>query len=278
VALQPGDHRIIARLSGHREATAEVVARQGEATVVELTLEQIRGSLEVESTPVGARIRLDERDEELGRAPLRQAIPVGNVRVTADLDGYVTQSQEVTIRDGQTALLVFRLQRAAHTVAVLSVQSQPPSAVVLLDGEEAGRTPLVLDELQPGPRLLEVEAEGMVPWSQDLILEPGAATRAAVSLVPEPNRLWPSMRWLAWGSGAAILAAGAILGGLALWHHEQFYDSPNPTRAQLDAVRAESLAADILFASSAAVLATSLVLELVLGRSPRSQGTVTFDR
>jgi hypothetical protein len=203
---------------------------------------------------------------------------VGQARLTLSLAGHIEQSRLVQISEDEPARLAVTLQRAARTVAILTVMSEPAGASVLLDGEEVGVTPLTLGEVEPGARRVAVEAEGRAPWSSELVLEAGGATRAEVALASEGNRLWPVMRWVAWGGSAAILAAGVVLGSLALWHRDQFFEGDDPTRSQLDGIRAESLAADILIGTGAAALATSLVLELVLGRAPRSTATVSMDR
>lgn len=278
VAMASGTHGIVARLAGHRDASATVRVHAGEVTRAVLALERLVGSLSVETTPAGATVRIEAQEEPLGETPLTAELPVGEVRLVISRRGYVEVTRTVTVRQGETATLSVSLQRAASSVAVLTVTSLPSPAAVFVDGRRAGSTPLTLDEVVPGTRLIEVAAEGRGTWSDELVLEAGAATRAAVTLGEGGDPHWRWARWIAWGVGGAVLAAGGVMGGLALTHRAEFFADENPTREMLEAVGAEALAADVLIGTGAAVLAASLVLELVLGRPRPSAATVTIDR
>jgi hypothetical protein len=278
VAVAPGSHRVLARAAGHHEASAAVEAAQGQVVAVDVALTAVVGRLVVESTPPGAEVRAEGRGEPLGTTPLELELSPGSLRLAISLDGYEQAIRDVTVSAAQEARVAVRLERLREAVAVLSVVSEPAGAEVQLDGRDAGRTPLSLSDLDPGPRRLAVRVAGRLPWAAQVLLEPGSATRVEVSLAPARSQRPRRLRWIGYGGGGAMLVAGAALGGVALADRSAFFASENPTRAMLERVRAESIAADVLIWTGAAALGVTLILDLVLRRARESTGTVTIDR
>jgi len=70
--------------------------------------------------------------------------------------------------------------------ASIQLSSEPPGALVLLDGVPAPtRTPMLISDLDPdSPHLLEVQAPGMHPWQQRLTLRRGELLAVHARLVP----------------------------------------------------------------------------------------------
>ena len=278
VAVEPGERTLIARLDGHRDARLEVAAAVGETSQVEATLEPVVGTLEVASDPPGARISVEGSSEPLGTTPFSRQMPVGEVRLVAQLPGYVDQARTVRVRDGAVASLTFELVRAASEVAVLSVVTDPAGAVVSLDGQPLGETPLTIGDLDPGARRLSLAAAGREGWETEVLLEPGSATRVNATLVDPDDRPWSGWRWLGYGSGAALVVAGAVVGVLALSARSSFFDDPNPTAADHDRIETLNLAADLLMGGGIVVLATTLVIDLASAPAATSSGTVELGR
>ena len=53
---------------------------------------------------------------------------------------------------------------ADGTVGSVLVESRPPGARVVIDGEPAGTTPIVVTDLPPGRREVRIERDGYTPW------------------------------------------------------------------------------------------------------------------
>ena len=278
LAMSDGEHVIIARNEGHHENRTDVNLQLGRVETIEIRLEPIVGTLVVETSPETAEVRLAGTARLLGSTPLTTTLPAGEHHLVISLEGYIEQRRDVAVAEGETVRLEVHLRRPAESVAVLTVVADPPAATVLLDGEEVGRTPLSLGDLEPGARRMEVRAEGRIPWSTDLLLEPGGATRADVNLAAPEERMWSGWRWIGYGGGGAVLAAGIVLGVLALVHNNDFYEAADPTRDQLDRIRSEALAADILMGVGILTLGVTLICDLILGRVPESSGTLSIDR
>jgi hypothetical protein len=109
-----------------------------------------------------------------------------------------------------------------------------------------------------------------------LLLEPGAATRVDFSLVDPSERAWPGWRWVGYGAGGALIAAGAITGATALAARKDFDDEP--TREGLDRVQARNLIADVLMASGVVLVGATFTWDMLSGPELASGGTTRLER
>ena len=75
---------------------------------------------------------------------------------------------------------------AAQT-ARLEVVSRPAGARVIIDGREAGTTPLTAPALAAGQHTIRIELDGYRPWSTT-VRAAGAPLRVAASLERGPSR------------------------------------------------------------------------------------------
>jgi len=107
-----------------------------------------RATLVIDSSPRGARVRLDGRPLAEPTPTSAEIAPDVAHRVELERDGFRRWVDErVSATPGENVRIVPALvaQRAA-----LSVTSRPPGATVELDGVALGETPLHLDDLRPG--------------------------------------------------------------------------------------------------------------------------------
>jgi hypothetical protein len=125
-------------------------------------------SLEVDSTPGGARITVDGRDTGLttpavvtGLNASEDGIPHA---VRLDLNGYHTYGTVVTLfsrMTGNTPLVRATLMPRDSREVVLSVRTVPPGARVVVDSRATGLvTPAVIDGLGPTRHTLRVDLAG----------------------------------------------------------------------------------------------------------------------
>jgi hypothetical protein len=139
----------------------------------------------LESSPPGAEVSLDGRPA--GRTPLRLAsrpLPLQD-RVAVRLKGYRDWSGALTASPGETRRVELQLETLPGSVSLSSV---PPGALVTLDQQETGRTPLVLSELAPGQHELALSLADYEVWETSLEVEPGQSVAQEVSLVRRPKR------------------------------------------------------------------------------------------
>ncbi len=275
LAVAPGAHKVIARLSGHHDAEAEVVANLGATAALELSLSALVGTLAVE-TNVPAAVRREDTNEALGETPLRLTLPAGEYRLIISAEGYVDQQRVAVLRaDAETRVQV-KLEQAASRVAALTVTGTPQGARVLLAGRDLGPVPLTTNGLTPGVFELEVVSPGHEAFRHTLVLEAGGATRVAVRLVGPNDLRWRWLKWVGYGAGAVGFGAGLVVGGVAISKRNGFWEAPN--RRAADLVWALNPVADALWISGLVVAAATALLDLVIVPTPHTAGTVEVVR
>jgi outer membrane receptor for ferrienterochelin and colicins len=276
IAVAPGERTIIARLDRHRDSQSTVSAAMGSVQSVSLKLAARIGTLKVVSAPAGARVRAEADGRELGTTPLTIGLPVGEQRVVIALAGFVEQTRSASIVDGAETALDVRLERAASSVSVLTVRGNVDGANLFLDDQWLGRAPSTFQDAAPGRRRVRVTAQGRDQWTGDVMLEPGAATRVDFHLADPKDRPWTGWRYIGFGTGGALLAAGGIVGAMALDASNDFDDEPS--REKLDTIDARNTAADVLLVSGVVVIGATLAWELLRSRPVESSAKVTIDR
>jgi hypothetical protein len=146
--LPVGAVRIAARSDGREEAATQVTIADGETADAALTLARSKGKLAVE-IPDDAELRVvsGEIGAKVVSGSSAQELPTGKYEVVARCPGLDPVQKTITIK---------RNEMEAWTPwpnAYLAVQSNPPGAVVLVDGAERGSTPAMI-ELEPGKKHL----------------------------------------------------------------------------------------------------------------------------
>jgi len=275
LAVAPGERTVIARLPGHHDAKATLVAVSSQELPVELQLTPIRGVVRVDSVPPGAQVLDEKTGALLGTTPLRLELPLGEVRVTIHAEGYVDQQREASVREEAEANLEVELTAAASRVSVLSVTGTA-GAQVRLDGRDLGPVPLVSSGLKPGSFLLEIGSPELESLRRQIVLEPGAATRVDVHLEPPNGGRFRWLHWVGYGAGAVALIAGAIVGGVAISNRNTFYAAPS--RPTYDLVGSENTTADALLISGLVVAAATFVLDRLILPPAQTRASVELAR
>ena len=68
------------------------------------------------------------------------------------------------------------------------VDTRPPGAVVLMDGERVGVTPLLVPDVAAGAHRLRLELPGYLPWTTDVTVAAEEELRVGASLQPDGSR------------------------------------------------------------------------------------------
>jgi serine/threonine protein kinase len=165
------------------------------------------GRLIVRSTPAGARVFIDGRDQ--GRTPATvRDVGRGAHRLRLVHEGYATEErrivitpahpvQSVTVTLARTRPAEPPARRAAESPArpaaptapsggsffgSLSVESRPAGAKVFIDGKLSGTTPLVLPQIGAGEHAVRLEHDGYQRWSSSVRIMSGERNRVTASL------------------------------------------------------------------------------------------------
>lgn len=173
--LPVGEHVIEIRPDGlpvHRE-TVRIVA--GERASINPTLRPrpaAGGSLRVIANVPNAVISLD--GEPIGNAPAtRESVPPGEHILEATAEGYMPVQQPVTIEAGQQRVVSLRLEREQRAMGRIVVNATVDGALVVVDGEEKGSPPVVVENPTPGTHAIAVRAQGYQEFRTTCEVRPG---------------------------------------------------------------------------------------------------------
>jgi outer membrane receptor protein involved in Fe transport len=178
LGLRPGPYAVLAELPGYYPARVEVPPLSaGESRRVSLKLEPILGRVDI-STP-GANVRVDGDGASPGcTAPCSLDLPAGRHRLRLSRPGVHAAELDVDVRAKQVVRVNPRLLPLTGT---LVVSSDEPGALVEVDGEPRGFTPLVVD-LPVGSHALRLTLSGHRPVERGVTIEDGAKRRVDVTL------------------------------------------------------------------------------------------------
>ena len=163
------------------------------------------------SVPDGASITIDGATR--GVTPLRVQLPAGthSVQITS---GPMSRTLPITVESGGVVSQYVELAAAqAATGGRLEIGSEPPGALVALDGISKGVTPLVIADAAAGQHRVTVSAGGN-SVNRTVNVTRGATATLVVSIAPSPVAADSSAGWLTIQSpiDMDIMEDGRILG------------------------------------------------------------------
>jgi hypothetical protein len=160
------------------------------------------GRLLVRSTPAGARVLVDGREQ--GRTPATVLdLTKGTHRLRVTHAGYAAEDRRIVVTAaGSTQLVTVELKRPAaiapaaartpaapgpttpgtSTGAALSVDSRPGGARVFIDGRLVGTTPTSVPQVGAGAHAIRLERDGYRRWSSSIRIVAGQPNRVTASL------------------------------------------------------------------------------------------------
>ena len=151
------------------------------------------GRLLVRSTPAGAGVVVDGQSRGVTPLALRE-IAFGAHTIEVSHPNHETRQRRVTLSEGRPARsLDFELlptsvpaltTATTSSTGSLQVASSPSGAQVFVDGNLIGTTPLLLSDVEAGPRSLRIELSGYRIWMRSILIEPSERSRVSASLEP----------------------------------------------------------------------------------------------
>ena len=182
--LPTGVYDVQAR-RGEWRVAQRVEIKRGETAVSEIVFAS--GAVAATSTPDGAEIFAEGKS--LGRTPMRVELPAGAHELAAQLDGWPGQQQRVIVEADRETVVNFNFANGS-----VKITSAPGGALVVRDGVELGRTPLLIEEVKPGAVAYELRLPGYKPVAVTGTVAPQAqaflAARLEKKLGPEPGQPW----------------------------------------------------------------------------------------
>jgi len=165
--LRPGPHRVAAAVAGYYPLEANIEVGTAADQSIDLSFTKLPGLVTLTTDPEAqAEVRLD--GEALGTTPLAdREIKPGVHRLEFAADRYLSEVLELEVRGaGERQALVAKL---TPSWAPVTLATRPVGATVLVDGVEAGVTPIEL-QLMAGERDVEVRLAGYNAWRSRVVV------------------------------------------------------------------------------------------------------------
>ena len=173
--LRPGTYTVQIEKPCYAPLETQLIVSEEKKQNFHMTLRELPGKLSVSTHPKSApdedireaMIYIDGKD--VGYTPLHELeVSPGNRQITIQSERYLEYSNVVTIEGcGILQELDLALTPGWSDVTLSSV---PSGAIVMVNGKEMGKTPIVL-ELTAGNHDLHLSAEGYKTWQKRLEVE-----------------------------------------------------------------------------------------------------------
>ncbi len=170
-------------------------------------------TIKVEGAP--AFVEID--GEKLGKSPFSEPFLIGPGKHTfrAERDGEEPDEKTLELVS-VTKVEVALKPRVKETLpGELTIESNPPNAVITLDGKIMGTTP-VKATLKEGGHEVIAEVDGYVTARTEVVLSPGQARKVTIELEPLAARGRGRLRFPLVGL-IVLGVGGATIGGGAAW-------------------------------------------------------------
>ncbi len=152
--LERGSHNFEVEASGYSSYSQSFYISSDR--VVNVNLGKTKAVVNFNSNPSNARVYINASYR--GTTPLQLSLNEGKYTVRMDKDGYISKTQEITIKSGQSYNYNFTLEEI-KAVAKVKINTNPSNARIFVDGYEVGRTNTTI-EIEPGYHEILLLKEG----------------------------------------------------------------------------------------------------------------------
>jgi len=185
--IAAGSHALKLVLAEYNDYQQTVNVQSGQTAQVAadlVPLDTAPGSIEVNSTPTGARIFLDGADTGQTSNATLTGIAPGSHALKLVLADYNDYQQTVNVQPAQTIQITAAMVPLTATTGSIQVNSTPTGASITLDGVATGKTTnATLTLLTPGSRAVLLVLNGYRDFSQTVTVVAGQTTTVSASLV-----------------------------------------------------------------------------------------------
>ncbi len=174
LSLPAGLTKIILERDGYRPVELVAEPSKGKQIKLSTTLEQIFGEIDVRRLPENAEIRRNFLDGEvLRRGPGSARILPGRSVLFVSAPGFQTERVVVDVLADAAVRVDVLMSPAVAPTGTLVVRANIASALIRIDGKEAGFAPAVIDGVAAGSRLIEILEEGRQPFREMVEVKQG---------------------------------------------------------------------------------------------------------
>ena len=150
---------------------------------LEIKLKSLLATLRIECATSGAEVFVNGQSK--GTAPWSGTYPAGNYKVEARLNGYRTNTQNITLKDSEQRTL--QIPALDMIMGILDVKVTPVDAEIFVDGKKVGTTPDVFRNIQIGNHRVEIRKDGFEPLTQTVTINENQQTPLSGALKEKPS-------------------------------------------------------------------------------------------
>lgn len=197
-----GSHTVRLSKEGYRDYVQQVWIQANQTTTISISLvvEATRYKLSINSNPSGASVFVDGIPR--GITPTYTYVTPGYHQVKLELEGYLDYEETVHITGDM--LLNINLQVAEGALVVFS---EPSGGDVYVDERYYGRTPITIQRIPAGRRIVTIKMPGYADWTDDVLIEPGKISQISATL-----KLAGTLQVSSSPSGAKVYLDGKDIG------------------------------------------------------------------
>ena len=167
--IKIGTHEVQIQKDGYLSWKNTIKIKAAKTSSLTAKLVEMTGSINVSSTPSDAVIHIDGKKRGNTPATITD-LSKGKHMVEINMDRYEMWCESINVDPGKEVAVTAELQM---NPASISITSNPPGAMIYMDGKEAGTTPKVITDLTIEKHLLEVKMDGYEVWNKSIDTEPG---------------------------------------------------------------------------------------------------------
>ncbi|MCA9565685.1 MAG: PEGA domain-containing protein, partial [Myxococcales bacterium] len=203
---------VVVRQDGYNpvEQWFDLTRGQTESWSVELGIPN-QGTILVTADVENAEVFLDGVSQ--GMAPLvLEGVPIGEREVELRAPDRRPYRVPVVVEPGEQATVAARITMGYGQLQIIG---NIDGAVVQLNGEVVGETPLLLQEVRVGPHILEIEAEGYEPLNETIEVVGGMRRVLGIRLEPggvDESQLGQRLIVTSNVDGAQVFVDGEVAG------------------------------------------------------------------
>lgn len=187
IELPYGTYRLTAEKTGFRAGTLQLRLDGATPSPVEVPLGEGFALVTVNSEPAGALLSINGKT--VGTTPLVTELSDDSHLFEVDLEGFRPRRRQVDVIAGQPVEVELVLQPLKRFAAI-DIATQPAAALLRLDGELVGHSPLTLRQIPPGRHHLYAELieNGHSRLSAEIHLDLNSGEQRAVTLLLEERK------------------------------------------------------------------------------------------
>ncbi|MBU4444714.1 PEGA domain-containing protein, partial [bacterium] len=179
--LKAGTYKLSIYKDGYSPLSTEIFVKANQTVEFKEALQKL-ATVKIMSFPENATVIFD--GEVIGSTPLTRETDSGIHILSISKTGYYTNELDVELKPDEKKELQIKLEK--HK-GVLNITSKPSGAVVSINGETRGKTPITLDNLHIGNYQIKIEKSDYVTLEKNVTIEVDSIKSIHADLFKKPS-------------------------------------------------------------------------------------------